>query len=136
MNQIMEIQRPIDVPDSGLLCDLLWSDPDPKITGWADSDRGVSCVFGADKVVEFLEKNDLDLICRGHQVSNLHELPWQLQEIWFAVDPSGTILVGLHMDIEGGGRWVRVFRKTEVSDDILSPELWRRIRQRGCDVEC
>lgn len=50
-----------------------------------------------------------------------------LQEIWFAVDPNGTVLVGLHMDIEGGGRWVRVFCKTEVSDDILSPELWRRI---------
>ncbi|KAI4369385.1 hypothetical protein MLD38_017827 [Melastoma candidum] len=34
----------------------------------ADSDRGVSCTFGPDRVAEFLEKNDLDLICRGHQV--------------------------------------------------------------------
>ncbi|KAJ8619496.1 hypothetical protein MRB53_028025 [Persea americana] len=36
--------------------------------GWGDSDRGVSCNFGADKLQEFLDKNDLDLICRGHQV--------------------------------------------------------------------
>ncbi|EEF49903.1 serine/threonine-protein phosphatase PP1 isoform X2 [Ricinus communis] len=68
VNQIKEIQRPTDIPDSGLLCDLLWSDPNVKVEGWSDSDRGVSCTFGADKVAEFLDKNDLDLICRGHQV--------------------------------------------------------------------
>ncbi|CAH8390177.1 unnamed protein product [Eruca vesicaria subsp. sativa] len=68
LNQIREIERPTEIPDSGLLCDLLWSDPDQKIEGWADSDRGISCIFGADKVAEFLDKNDLDLICRGHQV--------------------------------------------------------------------
>lgn len=28
LNQINEIKRPCDVPDEGLLCDLLWSDPD------------------------------------------------------------------------------------------------------------
>ena len=35
MEQIRRIMRPTDVPDQGLLCDLLWSDPDkvklPKI---------------------------------------------------------------------------------------------------------
>ncbi|XP_030547018.1 serine/threonine-protein phosphatase PP1 isozyme 9-like [Rhodamnia argentea] len=68
LDQIKEISRPTDVPDAGLLCDLLWSDPDPSNDGWTDSDRGVSCTFGADKVAEFLDNNDLDLICRGHQV--------------------------------------------------------------------
>ncbi|KAB2071426.1 hypothetical protein ES319_A08G220900v1 [Gossypium barbadense] len=68
LDQIKEIQRPTEVPDNGLLCDLLWSDPDPKIEGWADSDRGISSTFGADVVAEFLDKSDLDLICRGHQV--------------------------------------------------------------------
>uniref|UniRef100_A0A2N9GSC2 Serine/threonine-protein phosphatase n=1 Tax=Fagus sylvatica TaxID=28930 RepID=A0A2N9GSC2_FAGSY len=68
LDQIKEIPRPTDVPDSGLLCDLLWSDPDANVEGWAMSDRGVSCTFGADRVADFLDKNDLDLICRGHQV--------------------------------------------------------------------
>ncbi|KAH0850982.1 hypothetical protein HID58_095049, partial [Brassica napus] len=68
LNQIREIERPTEIPDNGLLCDLLWSDPDQKREGWSDSDRGISCTFGADKVDEFLDKNDLDLICRGHQV--------------------------------------------------------------------
>ncbi|CAI0459849.1 unnamed protein product, partial [Linum tenue] len=68
LDQIREIERPTEIPDGGLLCDLLWSDPHPTNEGWADSDRGVSCTFGADIVADFLDKNDLDLICRGHQV--------------------------------------------------------------------
>ncbi|KAG8479252.1 hypothetical protein CXB51_029719 [Gossypium anomalum] len=68
LDQINNIRRPTEIPDNGLLCDLLWSDPDSKVKGWADSDRGISCTFGADVVAEFLQKNDLDLICRGHQV--------------------------------------------------------------------
>ncbi|XP_073525865.1 uncharacterized protein [Phyllobates terribilis] len=68
LKQIDDIERPTDIPDNGLLCDLLWSDPDQRVEGWADSDRGVSSTFGADVVAEFLDKNDLDLICRGHQV--------------------------------------------------------------------
>ncbi|KAL8155540.1 serine/threonine-protein phosphatase PP1 isozyme 9 [Apium graveolens] len=68
LDQINDIQRPSEIPDNGLLCDLLWSDPDPNVEGWGDSDRGVSFTFGADVVAEFLEKNDLDLICRAHQV--------------------------------------------------------------------
>ncbi|XP_042516219.1 serine/threonine-protein phosphatase PP1-like [Macadamia integrifolia] len=67
-NQINNISRPTEIPDNGLLCDLLWSDPNSNIEGWSESDRGVSCMFGADRVDEFLDKNDLDLICRGHQV--------------------------------------------------------------------
>ncbi|XP_004494579.1 serine/threonine-protein phosphatase PP1 [Cicer arietinum] len=68
LDQIREVTRPTEIPDSGLLCDLLWSDPDSSAEGWQDSDRGVSCTFGPDVVAEFLEKSDLDLICRGHQV--------------------------------------------------------------------
>ena len=31
MEQIRRIARPTDVPDQGLLCDLLWSDPDKDV---------------------------------------------------------------------------------------------------------
>jgi hypothetical protein len=54
---------------TGLLCDLLWSDPDKDITGWSENDRGVSFTFGPDVVSRFLQKHDMDLICRAHQVS-------------------------------------------------------------------
>lgn len=68
MEQIRRIMRPTDVPDTGLLCDLLWSDPDKDVQGWGENDRGVSFTFGADIVAKFLNRHDLDLICRAHQV--------------------------------------------------------------------
>lgn len=42
--------RPTDVPDTGLLCDLLWSDPDKEVQGWAENERGVSYVFSPEIV--------------------------------------------------------------------------------------
>lgn len=68
MEQIRRVMRPTDVPDQGLLCDLLWSDPDKETMGWGENDRGVSFTFGAEVVAKFLHKHDLDLICRAHQV--------------------------------------------------------------------
>lgn len=68
LDKIRAIQRPCRIPDFGLLCDLLWADPDPDIEGWGLSDRGVSYIFGNNVVTKFLQKHDLDLICRAHQV--------------------------------------------------------------------
>ena len=45
--------RPTDVPDTGLLCDLLWSDPDKDVKEWGENDRGVSFTFGEDVVTKF-----------------------------------------------------------------------------------
>ncbi|KAF7148059.1 hypothetical protein RHSIM_Rhsim03G0137100 [Rhododendron simsii] len=68
LDQIRTLPRPIAVPDTGLLCDLLWSDPSRDVKGWGMNDRGVSFTFGPDRVSEFLTKHDLDLVCRAHQV--------------------------------------------------------------------
>ena len=69
LQQINKILRPTDVPDSGLLCDLLWSDPaDPEenVIDWGENDRGVSYTFGEVIVKNFNQKNNIDLICRAH----------------------------------------------------------------------
>ena len=65
---LKKIVRPTEIPDSGLLCDLLWSDPGENIDKWGENERGVSYTFSEKIVEEFLDKYDLDLICRGHQV--------------------------------------------------------------------
>ncbi|CAD5119367.1 DgyrCDS7984 [Dimorphilus gyrociliatus] len=68
LTQLNSINRPLDVPDHGLVCDLLWSDPDEDITGWGENDRGVSYTFGGDVVRSFLKKQECSLIVRAHQV--------------------------------------------------------------------
>ena len=68
LSKIFEIKRPCDIPDEGLLCDLLWSDPEAAIPGWGYNARGVSYTFGHDVIAEFLDLNNLELICRAHQV--------------------------------------------------------------------
>jgi len=60
--------RPADVPDSGLLCDLLWSDPQLDLVDFGPNDRGVSVAFGANVVQKFLDKVDMNLVVRAHQV--------------------------------------------------------------------
>ncbi|KAK7003476.1 serine/threonine-protein phosphatase alpha-3 isoform-like isoform X1 [Biomphalaria glabrata] len=71
LSQIRKIHRPLDVPDEGLVQDLLWADPhpDPAAKGWHFNDmRCTSFMFGVDTVEEFLNANDLQLICRAHDV--------------------------------------------------------------------
>lgn len=65
---IKDFARPTDIPDSGALCDLLWSDPDKDVEDYEENDRGVSYTFGEKVVTEFNKRNDLDLIIRAHQV--------------------------------------------------------------------
>ncbi|THX15558.1 phospho protein phosphatase PPZ [Aureobasidium pullulans] len=68
MDDIRNIARPTDVPDYGLLNDLLWSDPADMENDWEANERGVSYCFGKKVIMEFLAKHDFDLVCRAHMV--------------------------------------------------------------------
>jgi len=68
MDDIRHIARPTDVPDFGLLNDLLWSDPADQEKDWESSERGVSYSFGKKVITEFLARHDFDLVCRAHMV--------------------------------------------------------------------
>lgn len=72
MGQIRALRRPlpVEVPEKGLLCDLLWSDPAAADDdwGWDEPRRGVSsCSYGADVVAEFCERNGVEMVCRAHE---------------------------------------------------------------------
>lgn len=67
LDDIRKIERNRQPPDSGPMCDLLWSDPQPQ-NGRSVSKRGVSCQFGPDITKAFLEENHLDYIIRSHEV--------------------------------------------------------------------
>jgi len=66
-NQVRQVMRPTDIPDTGIVCDLLWADPEKDVRSWEPSSRGISWTFGEDVVSSFLRKHDLDLIVRAHQ---------------------------------------------------------------------
>ncbi|KAF9580273.1 Serine/threonine-protein phosphatase [Lunasporangiospora selenospora] len=68
MDDIRALRRPTDVPDYGLLNDLLWSDPSDTTYDWEDNERGVSYCFGRSVIQQFLNKHDFDLVCRAHMV--------------------------------------------------------------------
>ncbi|KAF9954487.1 hypothetical protein BGZ72_004564 [Mortierella alpina] len=68
MDDIRALRRPTDVPDYGLLNDLLWSDPSDTTLDWEDNERGVSYCFGRSIIQKFLNKHDFDLVCRAHMV--------------------------------------------------------------------
>ena len=68
LNQLNEIIRPTDVPDEGLLCDLVWSDPESNLKGWEMNNRGVSFTFNEKIVDNFLTIHNLEVLVRAHQV--------------------------------------------------------------------
>ena len=68
INDLDKIDRFREVPQEGVMCDLLWSDPE-MIEGWSVSARGAGYLFGKDTVENFLHTNGLTLIARAHQLA-------------------------------------------------------------------
>ncbi|KAL5151986.1 Serine/threonine-protein phosphatase BSL2 [Glycine soja] len=71
VEQIENIQRPIPMEAGSIvLMDLLWSDPteNDSVEGLRPNARGPGLVtFGPDRVMEFCNNNDLQLIVRAHE---------------------------------------------------------------------
>ena len=69
IEQLNKILRPTEIPDDGLLCDLVWSDPSDELSeNFGENERNISVTFSKNVVEEFTKNNNLDLICRAHQV--------------------------------------------------------------------
>lgn len=67
LKDITSIDRKREPPESGLMCEILWSDP-CKLNGRHPSKRGVGLSFGPDVTKKFLEYNKLDMVIRSHEV--------------------------------------------------------------------
>jgi serine/threonine-protein phosphatase 5 len=66
LDDIRNIKRFREVPESGIMCELLWSDP-TNINGRHPSNRGVAITFGPDVVKNFLKDNKLQKLVRSHE---------------------------------------------------------------------
>lgn len=67
LEDIRNTDRNRQPPDEGIMCELLWSDPQPQ-RGRSPSKRGVGIQFGPDVTERFLERNGLDYVIRSHEV--------------------------------------------------------------------
>ena len=74
LSEVKKMIKPYDIPDSGLVCDFVWSDPDKDLETWGGGDRGVSYSFGYKMFERFCQKfcdNDglsVDILIRSHQI--------------------------------------------------------------------
>ena len=68
IDDIRMIDRIQEIPHEGAMCGLLWSDPDENVDLFKNSPRGAGMLFGKRAVVEFGNKNNVELICRAHQL--------------------------------------------------------------------
>ena len=73
LDDIKRLDRFHEPPKTGLICDILWSDPvdneHGKLEGgWRGNEvRGCSWFFGNDSANKFLQKNNLISVIRAHE---------------------------------------------------------------------
>ena len=121
LDDIRAIKRPLEVPEEGLLCDLLWADPDMAANEWQTNDRGASYVFGRKQLHRFLKKFKFDLVVRGHQaVMNGYDFP-------FEDDPGIVTLFSAPnycYEYENKGACMQVDENLYCSFTVLLPKKW------------
>ena len=121
LDQIRNIERPLEVPEDGLLCDLLWSDPSPDAIDWEDNERGTSYCFGINQVEEFLQKFDFDLICRAHQaIMDGFEFPFPDSQCLVTVFSAPNYCY----EYENKGAILNVDESLYCNFTVLEPRKW------------
>jgi serine/threonine-protein phosphatase 4 catalytic subunit len=129
LDDIRAIDRKQEVPHDGAMCDLMWSDPD-NIDGWSHSARGAGFLFGGDVVKAFNRANNIELICRAHQlVMEGYKLMFNdsLVTVWSAPNycyRCGNVASILELD-ENVTKYYKIFEAAP--QDELEPSLKKKV---------
>lgn len=86
-------KRPSTAFTPGAMDDVLWSDPDDRFTMYQPNKRGSGHCFGSEALTQFLQKNGLSMVIRGHQcVSEGVQTKWkgQLVTVFSASNYTGV----------------------------------------------
>ena len=66
--QIPRLEKKDISREGGLVCDLLWSDPNSTSYGFEENIKGAGYSYGSDVLSHFLVSNNFDMIVRSHEV--------------------------------------------------------------------
>lgn len=73
VEDLNRLERKAEIPLSGPLCDLVWSDPVDREDGFVEdvwkhnNTRGVAYFFGVQATLPFLQRNKLQTVLRAHE---------------------------------------------------------------------
>jgi serine/threonine-protein phosphatase PP1 catalytic subunit len=128
LDQISEIYRPLRVPQSGIVTDLLWSDPDCRVRQFAPSDRGETFLWGLTPAKQFLKANGLRKIIRAHQVAlNGYEFPFAPDQSVVTVFTASDYAVEMH----NRAAFIMMSETLKCEFRVLPPMVTTRLPARG-----
>uniref|UniRef100_A0A914HCT1 Serine/threonine-protein phosphatase n=1 Tax=Globodera rostochiensis TaxID=31243 RepID=A0A914HCT1_GLORO len=105
LNSIMCLQRNVEVPANGPLCDLVWSDPDDTDPGWFLNPRGAGWLFGRDVLVQEGFKYIFDnILCTVWSAPNYCYRCGNVAAVLKILGPSGERQVELFHEVEESER--------------------------------
>lgn len=128
IEDIQKLDRKMEVPHSGAMCDILWSDPD-ETSGWGDSPRGAGFLFGGDITKQFNERNSLRMICRAHQLA-MEGYNWNHDNKCVTIFSApnycyrcGNIATLMEMDEYGCYDFTQFDPAPKSEEDIIAPRI-------------
>uniref|UniRef100_A0A7I4YCC7 Serine/threonine-protein phosphatase n=1 Tax=Haemonchus contortus TaxID=6289 RepID=A0A7I4YCC7_HAECO len=131
IDKMLNLNRAVELPTKGPLCDLMWSDPDENEEDWVISQRGAGWIFGGTVARKFLHTNGLELICRSHQLVDegfRYLFNEKLCTVWSAPNycyRCGNVAAVLSI-AEDGSKDVKYFTavpqdRREIPDKVVTP---------------
>jgi len=69
IEELNNLDRKNEIPENGIITDLIWSDPNENVNDYTPSAKGAGQFYGEKAVNDFLEENkNIEMIIRSHEL--------------------------------------------------------------------
>ena len=69
LEEINKLERKKEIPENGIITDLIWSDPNEEVDEYVPSKKGAGQFYGEKAVQNFLKENsNIEMIIRSHEL--------------------------------------------------------------------
>ena len=69
LEEINNLERKKEIPENGIITDLIWSDPNEEVDEYVPSKKGAGQFYGEKAVQNFLKENsNIEMIIRSHEL--------------------------------------------------------------------